>query len=235
MVLFGMAVYSCTVSFVGVSARRYHDRGPDKMRIHDLLRLLICLQVTACAQPTAQQATPQVSGPGKLARASVAELLATDLDEVRLIEVTAKEFSDSSLGCPEPGMSYLQVITAGHQVLVEADGRRFDVRVSNGHARICRRHKPRPGNDDGRAATNLTDLTEQAREDLSRRLEIPPSSVSLLGVNRYTATSELPGCQPVCKNSRECGHVVGLLHNDRRYLYHVSSQGVLPCPPLQRS
>ena len=32
------------------------------------------------------------------------------------------DWSDGSLGCPEPGMSYVQVLTPGYLVLVDAGG-----------------------------------------------------------------------------------------------------------------
>ena len=64
------------------------------------------------------------------------------IDQVVLISVEPQDFSDASLGCPSPGMSYAQVITPGHKVLLEADGRRFDVRVSGKYGKICHRRKP---------------------------------------------------------------------------------------------
>ncbi len=52
--------------------------------------------------------------------------LATRLDvEPAAIEVTAAEtvvWPDSSLGCPRPGMSYLQVLTDGFRITLAHDG-----------------------------------------------------------------------------------------------------------------
>jgi hypothetical protein len=74
-----------------------------------------------------------------VAKQVIADFLSLPITDVTLVSSESKEFNNSSLDCPEPGMSYPQVITAGHQVIVEADGRRFDVRVAGSHGRICHR------------------------------------------------------------------------------------------------
>jgi len=95
------------------------------------------------ARPAAQ------AGPEAVAVNTVARALGVDAQAVAVISIEAVEFPDSGLGCPEPGMSYQQVITPGHRALVEAAGRRFDIRISGGHGRICYRRKGRPLEHDG--------------------------------------------------------------------------------------
>lgn len=61
--------------------------------------------------------------------------------EVSALEVTraqAMSWPDGSLGCPEPGMFYLQVITDGYWVEVVAGEERLDYRAdTNGVFRLC--------------------------------------------------------------------------------------------------
>jgi len=47
--------------------------------------------------------------------------------EVSVIAVEAVEWSDSSLGCPEPGMAYLTVITPGYRIILEVAGLHYEV------------------------------------------------------------------------------------------------------------
>ena len=48
------------------------------------------------------------------------------------------EWPDGSLGCPEPGMLYPQVITAGYWVQIVADGELLDYRAGDsGSFRLC--------------------------------------------------------------------------------------------------
>jgi hypothetical protein len=37
---------------------------------------------------------------------------------------------DGSLGCPEPGMMYTQIVTPGYHVVLELDGTSYDYRVA---------------------------------------------------------------------------------------------------------
>jgi len=43
-------------------------------------------------------------------------------DVITLVESEAVEWSDSALGCPQPGMNYMQVITPGYRVVLDAGG-----------------------------------------------------------------------------------------------------------------
>ena len=59
-------------------------------------------------------------------------------DEIELVSVEAVQFRDSSLGCPQKGMMYLQVITPGYRVLLSLEGQTYDYRISGKRAVLCR-------------------------------------------------------------------------------------------------
>lgn len=101
---------------------------------------LACSPREAAEESAPQQ--PAATSPEMVATQVVSEFLSVPATDVSVISAEAQEFNDSSLGCPVPGMSYMQVLTPGHRVVVEADGRRFDIRVSGGHGKICHRQKP---------------------------------------------------------------------------------------------
>ncbi len=61
--------------------------------------------------------------------ADAAERTGVDPTQVEVVSVTEETFNDSSLGCPEPGQVYTQVITPGHIVIVEAGGAELVYRV----------------------------------------------------------------------------------------------------------
>lgn len=52
----------------------------------------------------------------------LAQRLKIDISEVILVEAFAVDWSDGSLGCPQPGMGYLTVITPGYQITLLAQG-----------------------------------------------------------------------------------------------------------------
>ena len=65
------------------------------------------------------------------AQEDLASRLALPADEVSFVEITAVEWSDSSLDCPQPGMSYMQVITPGYRIIFEVNGQPYEYH-SNG-------------------------------------------------------------------------------------------------------
>jgi len=69
--------------------------------------------------------SPAVSGTERLiemAKEDLAQRLSIPITQINLVEITEVEWSDSSLDCPQPGMAYLQVITPGYRILLEASG-----------------------------------------------------------------------------------------------------------------
>ncbi len=101
--------------------------------------------------------------PADIARQAVAAELGVGIAATRVVRMESRDFPDTSLDCPDPGMLYAQVITPGNQVIVEADGRRFDVRVAGTRGKICRqRKKPAPAPE---AAAPARELGEAVRRD----------------------------------------------------------------------
>lgn len=91
-------------------------------------------------RPAAVQPSPRVPpvptgaplDPGsRQVRDAVVDLaarLGVDERAVRVVEARAVTWGDSSCGCPQPGMQYLQRLVDGAWVLLEVDGRRYDYR-----------------------------------------------------------------------------------------------------------
>ncbi|MGH8875315.1 MAG: hypothetical protein ACRDVM_08725 [Acidimicrobiia bacterium] len=68
-----------------------------------------------------------------------------EASQVEVVRAQAVQWSDGSLGCPEPGMFYTQAIIDGYWVEVEAGGERLDYRLDNrGNFRLCNQPIP-PG------------------------------------------------------------------------------------------
>ena len=62
-----------------------------------------------------------------------------DASEETIIVKSVKEvqWRDSSLGCPQPGMMYAQVITPGFQVVLEAKGKNYEYHTDTHRAVLC--------------------------------------------------------------------------------------------------
>lgn len=179
-------------------------------------------------------AEQEPAGPDAVARQTVANALGIDLAGVRVISSEARDFADASLDCPQPGMAYAQVITPGFRVLVEADGRRFDVRIAGTLGRICYRRKPSPDRpaDDG---TGPRQLGEAARQDLALRLGVSLETVTITGLRRLKPGETLPGCGEVCAKEAPpsaCGVGVQLRAGEQDFGYIALPSGVQPCPDI---
>lgn len=176
--------------------------------------------------------------PAGIARDVVAAQLGVSAAEVRIVSVTARAFPDGSLGCPVAGMAYPQVVTPGHQVTAEADGRRFDVRIAGSGGRIC--HGPagggqQPGKAKGtdRPATPVQPAAataDRARSQLASQLGIPVDEVIVLDSHPLGPKEVLPGCGAV---PPEAGDGVLVLGADgRQYTWIVRGGLATPCPPI---
>lgn len=61
----------------------------------------------------------------KLAIKALAAKLVQKKENIEVITVTKKEWGDSSLGCPEKGKLYLQVITQGYEIVLQYKGKKY--------------------------------------------------------------------------------------------------------------
>jgi hypothetical protein len=55
----------------------------------------------------------------------LAQRLNIDISAITPITAEEREWPDSSLGCPSPDMAYLDVITPGYQIILEASGKSY--------------------------------------------------------------------------------------------------------------
>jgi len=62
----------------------------------------------------------------RLAQEDLARRLGLAVDRIQLLSVEAVQWSDASLGCPQPGMMYAQVITPGFRVVLEGKGQAYE-------------------------------------------------------------------------------------------------------------
>jgi hypothetical protein len=71
------------------------------------------------------------------ARQDLAGRLGVDEESISVSRVEAVEWPDASLGCPQPGMMYAQVVTPGYLVVLEVDGKPYEYHTSQKHFVLC--------------------------------------------------------------------------------------------------
>lgn len=62
----------------------------------------------------------------KQIKTDLAQRLSTGPDQISVVESEQVEWSDSSLGCPQPDMFYMQVITPGYRIVLDASGQQYE-------------------------------------------------------------------------------------------------------------
>jgi hypothetical protein len=66
------------------------------------------------------------------AKADLASRLAASVDDIMLLEATSVVWNDASLGCPQEGMLYAQVITPGYLIRLASGDQVFEYHASRG-------------------------------------------------------------------------------------------------------
>ncbi len=72
------------------------------------------------------------------AKGDLAHRLSISVTQISLIEAAGVIWPDTSLGCPQPGMAYAQVLTPGYQIRLKSGNQEFEYHASKGtHVFYC--------------------------------------------------------------------------------------------------
>lgn len=86
------------------------------------------LTVPRTASPAATVTRGKMDYPDvvRAALSQAAAELGVTPEQLTIITVEARDWPDSSLGCPQPGRAYSQIVTPGYRVVVQASGRDYE-------------------------------------------------------------------------------------------------------------
>lgn len=170
----------------------------------------------------------------ELAKSVLAEELNIPISTITVDTVRPVEWRDSSIGCPQPGQAYMQVITPGHKITLRVDGRLHVVHEANGRAFICKIRKDK-GRVTGRIDLVWGPQAVVARKDLADRLGVDEDLVMIAGARETTFTDSSLGCPEAGveydKRDKK-GFVLRLRHGNRDYIYHTDLERTIPCPAI---
>lgn len=178
---------------------------------------------TATPQPPEEKEKDGYPPAVSAARKALADRLGIALDDVSVVESDAVDWPDSSLGCPQPGYDYLQVITPGYRVILEALGQRYDYRTDDeSHAVACGVSWP----------AEAQALVDQAVADASQRSGAPSTCVQVLAVE---AVDWADGCLSCASEKEACPDVITpgyrliLQARGRVFEYHTDERRIVFC------
>jgi len=174
------------------------------------------------------------------ARAAIAEREGLKLESIETEDIAPREWPDASLGCPEKGRFYAQVMTRGYRVRLRVAKTIRIVHVSGAHAVVCGSPfaaaavQPEPAGEAHQAVSPEPEapaqkaLVNQAREDLARRLSLAPGDVSLVKFKEVVWPDRGFGCPgPGVAHPQvpQDGVLIVLQAAGRRYSYHSGAGG----------
>ena len=159
------------------------------------------------------------------AKADLAQRLGVLEEEILVRSIEEVEWRDGSLGCPQPGMSFIQVITPGFLVVLEVDGIEYEYHTdTQGSLVLCEEATVNePPTVPGEIEPGLESLILEAKEDLSERLLIPIDEIEVLEARSVVWPDGSLGCpQPgmYYKQMPMDGVLIRLSVGGQVYEYH---------------
>ncbi len=195
---------------------------------------VVALMAGVCAQGNLPQ-------PVQAAIQDLSQRLNVPAEQITVVTMERVTWPDTSLGNPQPGQVYAQVVTAGSRVLLEAGGQQYEYHTDMG-ATITLVEPvvgsgplpPATGEDD--PVLQRLSLIRQAKSHLAQRLRIDRAGIVLVGVEQVTwpdSSLGVPG-QPAT-HVETPGYRLVFEADEGRYSYHtdmadriVAADGVQP-------
>ena len=98
------------------------------------LSLVICVEVIRAAAVFGQDKVAMV----QTARKDLAQRLGLPERSIELVgPVEEVTWPDASLGCPEPGMIYAQIITHGYRFKLQSGDKLYEYHAGKGMVKLC--------------------------------------------------------------------------------------------------
>lgn len=72
-----------------------------------------------------------------MARQDLSQRTGVPASEIQVVSVTRESWRDTSLGCPEPGKAYAQVLVPGYRIVLEARGQHYQYHTSTDRVVLC--------------------------------------------------------------------------------------------------
>lgn len=195
-------------------------------------------EISVTSQPRLESSAitppPGAASLVELARADLARRLGLAREAIRLVSAEAVDWSNTSLGCPQPGMMYAEVITPGYRLVLEAAGQTYAYHTDQqGQVILCQpagvgqggaAPTPSPARIQVAPPAGADQAVRLAREDLARRLVLAAEAIQVVSAERVEWSDASLGCpQPGMMYAQVItpGYLVILEAGGKRYEYHT--------------
>jgi hypothetical protein len=168
----------------------------------------------------------------------LAEKLQISKDEIRIVSVEAVEWPNSSLGCPKPGMAYLDVISPGYRIVLEAAGKEYFYHTGPAGFVYCEKEPELSTSEDAKPASGealdakMQAMVEESKKDLSERLSVSPEEIVLASAEKVEWRDSSLGCPKPGMNYLMVvtpGYLFQLEAKGKTYHYHAGADSPFYC------
>ncbi|MFL6606256.1 MAG: hypothetical protein ACJ8R9_33700 [Steroidobacteraceae bacterium] len=175
-----------------------------------------------------------------LAVAQARETLRTagvDPSPLTVASVQPVTWRDSSLGCRQPGIQYLQVLTPGYKIELHGAQGNYVVHVAGNQAIVCT-GKSGAGSRLTRPLVPMRGMelmTQRARQMLAAAVHAPEEQINVAGFEPQVWPDTGLGC-PAPNQSvagRVSGFKIRLEHGGREYTFNTDLHRVIACPAIE--
>jgi hypothetical protein len=199
--------------------------------------LIVGLALAGCGTPPTQSPLPTPAGSGSApsvdlltdVRHDLAERVGIAESAIETVQVEAVEWSDGSLGCPEPGASYTQATEPGNTIVLRAQGQTYEYHTGRGRFVLCQQPHPTAQSD---YAPELQAVLDRARSDLAAQLGRSEDAIQVQVIEEKMWSDSSVGCpQPgmAYLTAITPGYRIVLEANGEEYAYHTSHDKVVLC------
>jgi len=150
-------------------------------------------------------------------------------DQITVVHLAEVTWPDPSLGCPEPGKAYAQVLVKGYKAILESVGRRFEYHtdMTSRAVRVAQAEVTPPT---VAIPAVVPEVVGKAIADLSARLRVEASEIKTISFEDHLwldGSLGLPDPGMVYTKAIVSGYLVILGAGDRQYAYHCSETAAL--------
>jgi len=173
--------------------------------------------------------------PVQAAVADLAQRLGIEQSAVTVASIEEVTWQDASLGNPQPGQFYAQVMTPGYRVFLVAQGGRFEYHTDmNRNITLVGAPAPEDGqtplDPEEQEAAQRVNAAEWAKQDIAARLGISADRVYLAAMEERDWTSGALGVEEPGQSYTQAitpGYRLVLETGDGLYEYHTDLTGIV--------
>lgn len=166
---------------------------------------------------------------------SAAAALAADLGigmaDISHVSTMPTEWSDTSLGCPQPGQAYAQMVTPGYIITLMGNSTTYEVHTDQAGTAIVCTATASGDSADASADPIVQDFIAGAKAQLSAQLGIPETEIALVRSEAREWSDSSLGCAggQTPTPAPTTGYRIVLAVGEERYEFHTDQSRMFLC------